>query len=175
MRLMIKTAGICCILVSSMLFGILADREMRRKCMLLNEICELFARLEKEMTYHRAPIQESFRTAASGCSFELREVLQEAALQSGKRKGRSFREIWEEAVEKGIPCGLLGGEARQVFLDAAEALCNMDTVTQQTLLRKYADRFAGISRQEQQLYQKKGLLYRRLSAAAGVFFVILLI
>ncbi|MDO4321761.1 MAG: stage III sporulation protein AB [Lachnospiraceae bacterium] len=170
-----KLAGTICILAASIMMGIQVDRGMKKKCTLLNEIYELLVFLEKEMTYHRAPIQEAFRCAAEKCTTELGLALKEAALQIDRREGKSFQKIWSEAVDTCIPTALLDGEERNALLDAAEALCNVDTVTQQTLLRKHSDRFDGMSRKEEEIYQEKSLLYRRLSAAAGAFLVIVLI
>lgn len=175
MQYSIKIIGAFCIIAASMLLGMQIDRGMKKKCTLLNEIYGLLVFLEKEMTYHRAPIQEAFRCAAEKCSSELGAALAEAALQIDKREGKAFEKIWREAVDKCIPAALLDEEGRRALLDAADALCNADTVMQQTLLRKHSDRFAGMSRKELEIYQEKSLLYRRLSAAAGAFLVILLI
>lgn len=175
MQYSIKIIGAICIIAASILLGMQMDRGMKKKCTFLNEVYELFIFLEKEMTYHRAPIQEAFRCAAEKCTTELGAVLREAALQIDKREGKAFQKIWNEAVNTCIPPALLDDEGRRMLLDAADALCNADTVTQQTLLRKHSDRFAGMSKRELEIYQEKSLLYRRLSAAAGAFLVILLI
>lgn len=175
MQLYIKAIGAICIIAASMMLGRQTDRAMKKKCTLLNEIYELLVFLEKEMTYHRAPIQEAFRCSAQKCTTELGAALEEAARQIDKREGKAFRQIWSEAVKKCIPPALLDAEGRQALLDASDALCNMDTVTQQTLLRKHSERFDGMRGKEMEIYQEKSLLYRRLSAAAGAFLVILLI
>lgn len=175
MKVSIKIIGVFCILVSTILLGRQTERGIKKKCAVLNEIYELFVFLEKEMTFHRAPIQEAFCGAAEKCRTELGAALREAAQQIGQKRGVAFREIWKAAVDDCIPVSLLDGEARTSLLDAAEALCNVDTVTQRTLLLKYSDRFLKMSREEQESCREKCLLCRRLSGAAGAFLIILLI
>lgn len=170
-----KVIGAVCILAASGAFGLQLDRRIKWKCMLLQEMYELLVFFEKEMTFHRTPIQESFRCAAGKCTTELGGTLRAAANQIDRRDGRSFQKIWIEAVRTCIPATLLDGEECDAFMEAADALCNADTVMQQTLLRRHSDRFAALWRKEQAVYQEKSALYRKLSAAGGVFLVILLL
>lgn len=171
----IRMIGALCILAASMLTGVQADRRMKQKCTFLQEMYELLRFLEKEMTYHRSPIQESFRSAAESCTTVLRAVLFDAAERIEKREGSVFRKLWAEAVEQNITREIADGEVRAALLDAADALCNTDTVMQRTLLEKHAARFGELYQAELEAYREKSLLYRRLCAAAGVFCVILLI
>lgn len=175
MQFPIKTIGVCCIMAASILLGRQADHAMKKRCTLLSEIYELFLFLEKEMSFHRATIQEAFRSAAATCVTELAAVLTSSAGEIDKREGRPFREIWKDAVDAHLPDTLLSENARMSLLESADALCNPDTVMQRTLLQKYCERFDAMRRQEQESCREKGALIRRLSAAAGAFLAILLL
>lgn len=131
--------------------------------------------LEKEMTYHRSPIHEAFRSAQKRCVTALGGVFSEAAAQVEQRNGRSFQKIWEDALARFIPDGLLTQDEMQLLVEVSDALCNTDVVMQRTLLGKYADRFRAMSEEEARICGEKGGLYRRLAVATGIFLVILLL
>ena len=175
MWIVIRLVGILCIMAASLLAGAGIEGRMRKRWQLLQEMQETLAFLEKEMIYHRSPVQEAFQSAAPRCATELGQVLLWAAEQIEKREGRPFPEIWGEALARCIPGTLLQEEEFCVLKETAAALCNTDTVMQRTLMEKYADRFLAMSRKEAEICREKGGLYRRLAAAAGVFLVILLI
>lgn len=171
----VKMAGAFCILSACILVGIELERRLKKRWMFLKEMQELMTVLEKEMTYHRAPVPEAFCSAAGRCTTQLQQMLLFAASRIEKREGKSFRDIWYESVNRCIPAGLLTDEELQDVIDAADALCNTDVVMQKTLLEKYADRFLEMSNREAEVCRDKGGLYRKLTTAAGVFLVILLI
>ncbi len=175
MRILIKMTGALCIMTSSILTGIGLERRMRKRWQLFLETQETLTFLEKEMTYHRAPINEAFRFAAKRCKTELGTVLLETAERIEQRSGRAFGDIWKETLKKHFPPDLLLREELHLFEEASMALCNTDTITQRTLLEKYVDRFQMMSETEAQVFREKGGLYRRLAAAAGIFLVILFI
>ena len=168
MWIIARTAGMLCILTACILTGLSLEQRLRRRGQLFREMQETMIFLEKEMTYHRSPIHEAFCSAQKRCVTALGRVFSEAAAQVEQRNGRSFREIWEDALARFIPDGLL-----QLLAETSDALCNTDVVMQKTLLGKYADRFRTMSEEEARICSEKGGLYRRLAVAAGVFLVIL--
>lgn len=173
MQWMIKLAGSVCILAASLLAGLGLESRLKRRFAILREMGEILIFLEKEMAYHRSPVPEAFQSASKRCGTELQAVFAEAASAVSLREGREFQEIWENAVCRNIPGGVLEAEERDLICESAAALCNTDTVLQRTLLEKYADRFQELSRLASDVYREKGSLYRRLSMAAGVFLIIL--
>ncbi len=175
MQIGIKLAGCFCIIAAGWMTGWELERRLRQRWMFLKEMQELFLYLEKEMTYHRTTVETALREAAGNCATVLRDLLLTAADQVEQRRGELFRDIWEDAVRQTIPGSLLQQDQHDTVCEAAAALCGTDTVMQRTMLVKYAERFDEMSRQESQNCQEKGKLYRKLSTAAGVFIVIVLI
>ena len=167
--------GAVCILAACLLLGQQAEQTLKKRCRFLRELCETLSFLEKEMTFHRTAVQEAFCSAAKGCGTELGALLLAASDRIGSRDGAAFRQIWQEAAAHTVPPRLLNEEAEAALLECASALCCTDPVMQGTLLKRYAERFAVLSKGAQEEYREKHLLYRRLSAAAGIFLVILLI
>ena len=169
-----KIAGITLILLSGYLFGREKEQRMKKRSDFLQDMRELFTYLEKEMTFRKTPIRESFAYAADRSSTELALILRESSRQIDGGEGLSFPFIWKEAVKKCVPKGLLSDEEFETVCQSAAALCNTDTVMQRTMLVQYGERFEVMEKMERKAYREKAGLYRRLSAAAGVFLVILL-
>lgn len=172
---LIRAAGAGLVMAGCILAGFSLERRMRVRWMILQEMQETFVFLEKEMIYHRSPVQEAFKSASEKCVTELAGVLLYAADRIEKRNGQSFLEIWKEALKCCIPAGLFREEEFRVLCGAARALSGADTVVQRTLLEKYADCFRRMSREEAEACREKGSLYRKLAAAAGIFLILILL
>lgn len=175
MWIIVRTVGMLCILAACILTGFVLEQRLKRREQLFREMQETMTFLEKETTYHRSPIHEAFRSVQKHCMTALSGVFSEVAAQVEQRNGQSFQKIWEDALARFIPDGLLTQDEMQLFVESSAALCNTDVVMQKTLLGKYADRFRLMSEEEEQLCREKGGLYRRLTVAAGIFLVILLL
>ncbi len=175
MRILVKMAGIFCIMAASAAAGAELERRCRKRWLILREMYETLLFLEKEMTYHRSPIREAFLCASKRCRTELGAALEQTAEQIGQRSGAPFARMWEEALGARLPRGLLSPEDMELFRETSAALCSADVVTQKMLLEKYTDRFRAASEREAEVCREKGGLYRRLAAAAGILLVILLL
>lgn len=175
MNFIFKTAGLCCVFGACCLAGAELERRMKLRWIFLRELCEFFVYLEQEMTYHRATILEAFETSLARSTPPLRRLLAHAAQQIREERQIPFSQIWNEASEQCITPYLLTREEYETLRESSCALCNTDTVMQRTLLQKYASRFRQMSEAEETVYREQGRLCRRLSAAAGIFAVILLI
>lgn len=174
-QLYVKTIGACCIMAASLLMGMQIDKGMKHKCILLREMYDLLAFLEKEMTFHRSPVPEALQNAAQQCTTELFDVLKETASGTVRREGKVFADIWRNALEQCIPPKILTEEEKFAFREAADALCNADTIMQRTMLQKHAERFKNMYQRELERYQEKSALTRRLSTSAGIFLIIVLL
>lgn len=175
MWVIVRMIGVLCVMMASFLAGIGLEHRMKRRWRIYQEMQETLVFLEKEMTYHRSPVQEAFRCAAGRCRTELTQVLDRTAARIGERSGKAFETMWEESLAACLPDGLFSQEELQLFRETSAALCNTDIVIQKTLLEKYADRFRMLSGKEAEACREKGGLYRKLTAAAGVFLVIVLL
>jgi stage III sporulation protein AB len=164
-----------CIMGACMMTGLALEARLKRRYCLLREMRESLIFLEKEMAYHRIPLDESLLAVSKRCTTELSALFGTAAAQIRPCAGRSFRELWSEAVSSQLPKDILEEEEVQLFLEAADALCNTDMVLQKTLLQKYAERFERRSTLAWEDCLEKGRLYRRLGGVAGIFLILLLL
>ncbi|MCD7764261.1 MAG: stage III sporulation protein AB [Lachnospiraceae bacterium] len=170
-----KLCGLVCIFVSCVLSGLEMEHRLKQRWMFLWEMKETLHLLEKDMTWHRTPLPEALFSAAQVCKTPLGPMLLCCAGQIEARSGRSFGEIWRECARGEIPAGLLSEVQMQSVLDTGKALCNTDTELQKTHLKKQEQHFENLCAAAQEEWREKGMLYRRLSAAAGAAAVILLL
>jgi len=175
MRVAMKMCGLLCIFGACCLAGMEQERRLKQRWLFLSEVRETLQFLEKEMTWHRTSLDEALRCAAEGCKTVLRAILLDCAKQVESRCGLAFREIWRTSVSKTLSPGFLNDTQYQCFLELEMALCGTDTVSQKTQLQKFEQRFLDICEGAHAEWKEKGALYRRLSAAAGLAAVILLV
>lgn len=173
--LTVRITGCICIGLASWFVGMELEQRLKQKWLFLKEMKELLAFLEKEMTYRRSTAETALETAAGNCRTCLRELLLSVSEKIRQRSGADFQTIWEEQVRLMIPERMLEKEQYQAVCEAASALCQTDTVMQRRMIETQNARFLQLCEQAQQNFLEKSRLYRRLSTAAGVFLMILLI
>lgn len=175
MQSAVKALGLFLILAGCVLFGAVWEERLRHQWRLLTEWKEILCCLEKEMTWHRTTLPEALRSVAKGRGDSLERLMNDAAEELQKREGRAFEAVWQEAVHKSLPEEELGCEKRKLLEEAAPALCAQDIVMQKTLFEKCIWHLEDAAKEAEREYLEKGRLYRRLSMAAGIFLVILLL
>ena len=175
MRIWLKLAGLLGIFLAGMAAGMELERSMKLRWKFLWEMQELFQILENEMIFRHTAVCDALRYAAKGSKTCLHQVLAAAAESVEAGDGTAFDKIWGKAVNDLVPKNLLNENEMQVLYQAAASLCSSDTVMQRTLLNQNRDRFLQLAKDAEREYREKGSLIRRLSAAVGVFLVILLI
>lgn len=169
-----KGIGCLCILSASIMTGYYLTNSLKRRWHFFREIYEILAFLEQETVLRHAVLHEALYDAAKNCRTEVRGILLYTAEAVRLRRMGNFAQIWEEAVRR-LPDDMLMEEERLVLFEVSDALCCTDIITQKLLLQKYKDRFLSLCKKEEAAYQEKGRLYSALSAAGGVFLVILLL
>lgn len=169
-----KAIGCLCIIAASAMAGATAAGMLRRRWYFLREIYEMLIFLEQEIVCHRALLCDALEDAAKNCRTEAKDIFSYAAKTVRIRRTGDFANIWREALNK-LPDGLLSEEEYLLLCETAYALCGTDLITQKLMMKKYADRFLALCKIEETAYQEKGRLYRTLSAAGGIFLVILLL
>lgn len=175
MRVTMKLCGLLCIFGACCLAGANQEQCLKQRWIFLREVRETLEFLEKEMTWHRTSLGEALRCAAKSCKTPLGMVLLDCADQVEARCGLTFQEIWRTSTAKALTPGFLSDAQYQCFMEVEMALCGADTVMQKTHLQKFEQRFSDLSESAHEEWKEKGALYRRLSAAAGLAAVILLV
>ncbi|MCD8023615.1 MAG: stage III sporulation protein AB [Lachnospiraceae bacterium] len=174
MRILFRIAGMACVLGAGIWTGIEMDRGLKQRWLFLREVCEALQIFEKEMTWQRAAIPESLRSAARSGKTAFGAILLDCAQTAEEGNGMLFHEIWTGSVTKGLPAGLLNDTQIQELMHLDSALCNTDTVLQKAHLQRQLRTFTELCESAHEEWKEKGTLYRKLSAAASLAAVILL-
>lgn len=169
-----KILGLTCILVGCCLYGIELETNLRRHYRFLQEMREALVSLEKELTYHRTPLPDALLYAAGFYSGDVKKILLDTSKEVKKRDGRLLAEIWTEVLQQNLAPQFLQEEERKVLAELPEALCAPDVITQKALLDRSISHLEHAEHKAETDYREKGMLYRKLSVAVGVFMVILL-
>lgn len=173
-RMGLRMLGILVIFLAACLFGSAMEFQVKKRWMILRELRELFRFLQKEMIYHRSPLEEALLLAAKSGMQETGEMLRRIAEEMKKRNGRTFQEIWGQAVACCLG-NILEPTALDAVKDAYTALCNTDVVLQKVLLEKQENLFEGLCRDAECGYREKSGLYRKLGAVGGIFLILVLL
>lgn len=167
--------GILLVFLGGSAWGESLERQMKKRWQILRELCEVLRYLEKEMIFHRTPLQEAMLAASQTGSLEISELLNYTAREMGQRKGISFREIWQEGTKQVLGNGVLKQQEREAVADCWNAFCNADVVMQKTMMEKQLLRMENLCREAEAEYREKTGLYRKLGAVGGIFLILMLL
>lgn len=174
-NLVLKSAGSCCILVASIFIGLSLDRSLKCRYLFFCEMKDTIQWLKQELSYHRTTLPEALEKAAHYRHAQVRQLFQSAAEKTAEKSGQPFDVIWSESVTQNPCCKMLAEKELDVLLQLSNALCSTDLLMQRTLLESYEIQFDQLSSAEKARWITKGSLYRKLSAAAGLFLILLLL
>ena len=138
-----------------------------------NDRC-FFKCLEKEMIHYRLILPQALEKASSCCRAGPEKLFAYASTHFSKYGG-SFQKLWQEAIRQCVPPALFSEEELCLFLEISGALCSSDAVLQKTRFDAYRTQFEQLENDAKEIWKGKSTLYRKLSAAAGVFFILLLL
>lgn len=173
--LVVRCIGMLCIIGAAILTGMELELRLKRHWMALAEITGGLSLLEKEMLCHRSSLAEALQTVEARSQTEVRRLFAAAKCGISTAGEQPFAVIWMQAAKESGLAGLLSEAEYAELLALAPVLCSADPVQQRVLFQRYEEAFQGLRRSAREQYHRKGALYRKLSAAAGIFLVLLLI
>lgn len=174
-NVVLKSVGSCCILAASILIGLSFERSMKCRYLFFYEMRDAIRWLKQELSHRRTALPEALEKAAQYCHAQVKQLFQSAAEKAAEKSGQPFDVIWRESVTQN-PCSkMLEEKELDILLQLSNALCSTDLLMQQTLLESYEAQFDQLSSTEKTRWMTKGSLYRKLSAAAGLFLILLLL
>ena len=160
---------------AAILTGRELEQRLKRHWMVLVEIAGGLTLLEKEMLCHRSSLAEALQTVAKRCQTETGQLLMSEKCGISSAGEQPFPVIWAQAAKESGLAGLLTEAEYAELLALSSVLCSADLLQQRVLFQRYEEQFQGMSRSAQEQYREQGALYRKLSAAAGIFLVLFLI
>lgn len=172
---MLKEIGMGAVFLSCTAIGFCMGTELRERAGALGELERIVQILKGEIEYAGTPLQEVFGEAAARTERKFQCFFQETAKQMEQNDGRGLQRILTDCAQKELPgCGLKKDDICR-FCRTCGRLGYLDCKMQLRILEWYGQELAKERKEAQEEYRQKEKIYRQLGAAAGIFFVLLLL
>lgn len=172
---MLKAVGMGVIFLSCTAMGFCMSAELRERARSLCELERIVQILKGEIEYAGTPLQEVFGEAAARSEKKFRNFFLEAAKAVGAHDGRTLTVIFEECAKKELQGCALKKEDIRRFCAMGGRLGYLDRRMQLRILDMYAQELLRERTLAEEDYRQKEKIYRHLGAAAGLFFILLLL
>lgn len=174
LQIVLKFVGCICIFSSSLLLGNAMEKKLKQRYLFFREMTAALSCLEKEMIHYRLLLPQALEKASSCCRAGPEKLFAYASTHFSQNGG-SFQKLWQDAIHQCVPPALFSEEELCLLSEISGALCSSDAVLQKTRFDAYRTQFEQLENDAKEIWKEKSTLYRKLSAAAGVFFILLLL
>lgn len=172
---MLKAVGMGAIFLSCTAIGFCMSAELRERAKNMRELERIVQILKGEIEYAGTPLQEVFGEAAARTEKKFRKFFLEAAKAMDAHDGRTLSAIFESCARQELQGCALKKEDIRRFCAMGGRLGYLDRRMQLRILDMYAQELVRERALAEEEYRQKEKIYRQLGAAAGVFFVLLLL
>jgi len=172
---MLKLMGSMLVLLCSVGLGMAGAGELKAHCMELRLLKQAIYMLRGEVKYAKSTLPEAFGMLAVRVGPPFAGFFGNLEQELAWQQGRSFRDLWDEEIERSLGKSTLRREELEKLKRLGEGLGYLDLEMQLATIELYLEQLEeDISKAGQELHTKQKL-YRSLGMAAGVFLVILLV
>lgn len=172
LQIIFKLSGCICVFSACLLTGMSMEKRLKQRYLFFQEMAVSLSCLEKEMIHYRLLLPHALEKASACCRNGPDKLFTYASTHFSSRGG-AFHKLWEDVVHQCLPPNLFSEEELLLFLNISDALCSSDAVLQKTRFDAYQTQFEQLGNDAKETWKEKSSLYRRLSAAAGLFFILL--
>lgn len=172
---MLKILGSLCIIVSTILWGAAAARQLGKNYEHMRMLEQLLNRLRNEIRYSRSSLREVF--AKIGLDFDgpFQQWMHQMNQRMQQKEGESFSAIWKETVEKCLSdCGIPERD-RERLLEIGRQLGDADLDGQIRAIELYLEELKHSMEDMRTELKSKEKLCHCLGVMSGIFIVILLL
>lgn len=173
-QIILKFVGCICVFSASLLTGTAMEKKLKQRYLFFLEMATALSCLEKEMLHYRLILPQALEKASACCRAGPEKLFTYACVHFSEHGG-AFHSIWKDAVRQCVPPDLFSEEELYLFSGISDALCSSDAILQKTRFDAYQAQFEQLGKDAKEIWKEKSSLYRRLSAAAGVFLILLLL
>lgn len=174
LQIILKFFGCICVFSASLLTGTVMEKKLKQRYLFFQEMGIALSCLEKEMLHYRLLLPQALEKASACCHAGPEKLFTYACVHFSEHGG-AFHSLWQDAIRQCVPPYLFGEEELHLLFDISDALCSSDAVLQKTRFDAYLEQFEQLGKDAKNIWKEKSSLYRRLSAAAGLFLILLLI
>lgn len=173
-QIILKFVGCICVFSASLLLGNAMEKKLRQRYLFFQEMSTALSCLEKEMLHYRLLLPQALEKASACCRAGPERLFTYAYLHFSEHGG-AFHSLWKDAVRQCVPPNLFSEEELILLFGISDALCSIDAILQKTRFDAYRAQFAQLENDAKETWKEKSSLYRKLSAAAGLFLILLLL
>ena len=170
-----KIAGVILVAVSGALLGMVFQRELHQRILLLQDFQQGLLFLHQEITYLKVPLGEAALNAGQPLLEPLASFFRETGKKLEKLPGSSFLEVWTEMEERYLEDIALKQEDLELIRQLGVQLERMEPGGGSSFLEMFEQRVEAALAEAREEYRGKAQLYRRLGMMGGIFLVILLL
>lgn len=172
---MLKIMGALMILASATGIGISCSMDLKKYCMELRLLKQLFYMLRGEIKYTKTPLAEAFERIAARLPEPFSAFLRKTAEEMENLDGRTFGELWREEIGTGLSGTHLKKDDKEQLGALGEVLGYLDLEMQVSSIELYLEQLEISIQSAQDAITAKQKLYQSLGVAGGIFLVILLV
>lgn len=172
---MLKTAGILCILAGSVGFGAARVGEEKRRIRYLREILGIVRRMQDEIAYGKHTLPEICLTLSECCGPLYGACFRSIYEQTAFGDGVPVDRIWREQVELCQKDAPLSEEEKDILADFPQYLDMREEKQQARSIGRCEDFAAENCRKAESAYANRTKMIFSVSLLAGVFLTILLL
>lgn len=170
---MLKTVGLCLIIVSGAGIGFSKSRELTLRVQALEKILQMVILLKGEIRYGNASLYDAFTGAAAKLPGEYGAFLYDTAKEIENKKGESFSGIFRRTASAHFKSlGLLREEQEQLF-SLGEHLGYLDLDMQIKQLEAYEKEVERSAEALKRELPEKKKVYRSLGILLGILLAVL--
>lgn len=172
---MLKFAGTAMILIATTGFGISFASDLRGRIAELRCLKKIMLMLRGEIKYAKTPLPEAFRSIGKRLSPPFSCFLAAASKELGVLQGKTFQEVWEDAVFMHLSrTRLTKGDLAQL-IKLGENFGYLDSEMQLGTIDLYLEQLELEIERAEQTVENKARMCHCLGVLAGLFAVILIL
>lgn len=168
----IKAVGACIVIGTALYFGMSLIAQLRRRAAVLSELLSSFVRLNNEISYGHAPLDDAFY-ALSGGSGDVAAFYGACHEDMSKLPKISFEELWQKNTEKLFSPSIFARTEKDVMYTLGETLGGGDTQTQVRGILHASESLKAIKEEADRERTKKPRLYLGLCACISAMIIII--
>ena len=172
---MLKIAGAILVFLGAIGLGSNMNRRIRQHYHQLLELKELILLLGNEMRFLKIPLPQIMKRTAAQTSQPFSDALLHMAAEMEGYQEADAGKIWREVIQKKKSSYLLEEDEFQIFLEAGSILLHDNSYMQGEEIKLFTERISYKIQHAQEELLNRQKVCRYLSAAGGIFLILMLL
>lgn len=170
---MLKSIGLCVIVISGIGFGSAMSNELGRRKKMLEMILRMIILLRGEIRYGNKSLYDAFTGASGKLEGKYREFFILTAQEMKRKTGSSFGGIFRECAGKCLNLDCLSQEEQEIFYSLGDQLGYLGLDMQERQLDQLEKETEYAIMKLEKDFCEKRKLYRSMGILGGIFVAVL--